>query len=95
MEQEGFLDKKILKPIPFSFYAVWFDKYHVGETVFAEAFLEVFLDAISNSELFQGLFMITTGVVSTRNQFCGGSGRWMSPTGWDILISGRPPVFLA
>ena len=41
---------------PFSFYAVWFDKYRVGELVFERAFLEVFLDVISSSELFQALF---------------------------------------
>ena len=45
-----------INPSPFSFYAVWFDKYHVGELVFERAFLEVFLDVISNSELFQALF---------------------------------------
>ena len=49
-----------INPSPFSFYAVWFDKYHVGELVFERAFLEVFLDVISNSELFQALFMINT-----------------------------------
>ena len=59
-----------INPSPFSFYAVWFDKYHVGELVFERAFLEVFLDVISNSELFQALFMITTGVACTGNQFC-------------------------
>ena len=46
------------KPCPFSFCAVWFDKYPVDELVF-EIFLGVFLDAVSNNELFQALYMIT------------------------------------
>ena len=84
-----------INPSPFSFYAVWFDKYHVGELVFERAFLEVFLDVISNSELFQALFMIITGVTCTRNQFC--RTWWVIVTTGDDLLSdflGRPPVFL-
>ena len=51
---------------------VWFDKYHVVELVFEQAFLEVFQDVISNSELFQGLFMITTYVAEIRFGGVGG-----------------------
>ena len=79
---------------PFSFYAVWFDKYRVGELVFERAFLEVFLDVISNSELFQALFMIITGVACTWNRFC--RTWWVIVTTGDDLLSdflGRPPVF--
>ena len=89
------LTEKISKPSPFSFYVVWFDKYHVVELVFERAFLEVFLDVILNSELFQGLFMITTGVAEI--SFVGVSGRSSLPEmiyyriSW---VSGRPPVFL-
>ena len=71
------LTEKISKPSPFSFYVVWFDKDHVDELVFERAFLEVFLDVISNSELFQGLFMITTGVAEI--SFVGVSGRSSLP----------------
>lgn len=69
--------EKISKPSPFSFYVVWFDKYHVVELVFERAFLEVFLDVISNRELFQGLFMITTGVAEI--SFVGVGGRSSLP----------------
>ena len=98
MKQKGIswiLTEKISKPSPFSFYVVWFDKYHVVELVFERAFLEVFLDVISNSELFQGLFMITTGVAEI--SFVGVGGRSSLPEmiyyriSW---VSGRPPVFL-